>query len=297
MFSVPYNNATQYRDSGFPSQTMSENTYVSVSGKSDCASKCKSVYNNVYSSDSSCPSYCNFYDTYSDLDNIYSASTMYIPPESAARLYTYPIGVGDDQLVVQPQIVNWYGKTEFNNLTDNQLNQDPESAMQNMTSAVQEISQKLPQLESLSSSISHISGIVAKVTPNDRLTLANTAIAQAKEAKNLYNDIVKMVSVVKSASNNIAPFTVRNVSKQSAIDNMLVGAQAMQSKAQRLYLSISNAADLMSNIAKPIAQMNSTPEVLNSINSMPSSAQAMGSNANMGMPEAYRYARLRRGGY
>ena len=111
-----YSNSPSYRDAGCPSQCMSENTYSSIEGFDDCTESDYSDYLNPESKGSN-TSKCNAQDNYSKINNIYSSSTIYIPPASASRIYNYPITVDDNFKVVQPQIVNWKGDTQFNNLT------------------------------------------------------------------------------------------------------------------------------------------------------------------------------------
>ena len=121
-------NAPTYRDASCPSQCMSENTYLPLSGRDQCSMNEMGDYTSPYA-DKNTPSYCNFMDNYSRVGNIYAPSTIYIPPESAARIYNYPIGVNSDFMVTQPQIVDWKAQTEFNNLTDSPILKNPGEMM------------------------------------------------------------------------------------------------------------------------------------------------------------------------
>jgi len=288
-----YYNAPTYRDAGCPSQCMSENSYSSLTGKDECSMKDTGDYTIPFS-DVSTPSYCNFLDNYSKVGNIYSPSTIYIPPQSAARIYTYPIGVNSDFMVTQPQIVDWKGNTQFNNLTNSPIIQDPAALMKQLEIDINVVEDSAAKLNMLKEQITQIKNMILSAQGTAKIELAVQAIDLAKKADMLYNDIKHKSSSVVTGSQNAAPYTVRDSAKQNKIDSLVARVKMIQRASHAANIDIAIAADLSTNIAKQTANAHSTPEVLKTNKTTPIGAQTMSANTDKGI-QPFRY--MRRRGY
>ncbi len=289
-------NAPTYRDASCPSQCMSENTYLPLTGRDECSMEDLGDYTSPYA-DKNTPSYCNFMDNYSRVGNIYAKSTIYIPPESAARIYNYPIGVNSDFMVSQPQIVNWKAQTEFNNLTSSPIIQDPGKLMMQMEKDLNEVENMSAQLTALKAQSSQLVKAANSAKGDEKVRLANQAQEVAKKAEMVFGALKNKVNSITVGSQNAAPYTVRDPTKQSKVDAMVSRIKMLQKSSQQANLAIASGADLLINFAKPVAIAQSTPEVIKTMKITPISAQSMSPNTAMGTPEPYRFARLRRRGF
>jgi len=294
--SYSYSNNAAYRDAGCPSQCATENSYMSLMGNSQCSENEKGEYSNPFSS-SATPSYCNFYDGYANVNNIYSPSTMYIPPQSAARIYNYPIGVNSDFMVTQPQIVNWNGETEFNNLSSMPVVQDPSKLVEQVNTTIAEVEAAANGLMTLKTTMGQIVAQSMSVSGQGRVDLANKGIEVAKQSKELYSQIMNKISFLKASVQNVAPYTVRDVKLQSVIDRMLTAAKKMDQVAQSANVYIASNADMLVSSATPVSIATNVLNNLNVAKATPVEGQYMSPNTKMGVPEAERFARLRRRGY
>jgi len=284
-------NAPTYRDAGCPSQCMSENSYSALSGVDQCAINELGDYTSPFANKNT-PSYCNFLDNYSRVGNIYSPSTIYIPPESAARIYNYPIGVNSDFIVTQPQIVNFQAQTEFNNLSSTPIIQDPAALMQAIDSDINIVKNNEAQLNALKVSIMQIQESMKTATPEQSIQLANKGIEIAKQAKSIFNELQGKVSVIKSNAQNVAPYTVRNTANQAKIDSILRDVINSNRNAQQSNIAIATRADLFTNIGKNAAITNSTMGVIPAATALPKDSAMISSNASMGI-QPFRYLRNR----
>ncbi len=284
-------NAPTYRDAGCPSQCMSENSYSALSGVDQCAMNELGDYTSPFANKNT-PSYCNFLDNYSRVGNMYAPSTIYIPPESAARIYHYPIGVNSDFIVTQPQIINFQAQTEFNNLSSSPIIQDPAALMQAIESDINVVKNNEAQLAALRLSIMQIQDAMKTATPEQAIQLANKGIEIAKQAKSIYNELQNKVSVIKSNGQNVAPYTVRDVAKQSKIDSILRSVVDSARNAQQSNIAIATRADLFTNIGKNAAMTNSTMGAIPAATALPKGAEMFSRNATMGI-QPFRYLRNR----
>ncbi len=288
-----YYNAPTYRDAGCPSQCMSENSYSALSGKDECSMKDTGDYTSPFRT-ATTPSYCNFLDNYSKVANIYSPTTIYIPPQSAARIYTYPIGVNSDFMVTQPQIVNWKGQTEFNNLNDSPIIQDPAALMMQIEKDINDVENLSAELNSIKAQIMQIKNMITSAQGQAKIDLAMQAIELAKKGSMVFNELKRKSSSVITGSQNAAPYTVRDLVKQNNIDTLVSRVKMLQNSSQSANVAIASTADLLINIAKPTAVAQSTPEVLKVDKEMPQGASIMSSNTDKGI-QPFRY--MRRRGY
>jgi hypothetical protein len=232
-----------YDDKG-PSQCGSEK-YSSLAGLTECSQKCKSTYANPMM-DSSCPSYCNFYDTYSNVNSIYSPNTIYIPPNSAARIYNYPIGVNADFIVSQPQIVNWSGKLQSNNLSGQPLSMNPGSLMSKLTSNLASMRAKLSELVDIQSQVKRAAQDFALANNIQKGVLATGLTRLAERSKTLNADISNMNNENISTSGNLAPFTVRNDKQNAAVISARENSKRISKDAQAINNQIILLNDLSS---------------------------------------------------
>ena len=235
-----------YDDKG-QSQCGSEK-YSSLAGLTECSQKCKSTYANPMM-DSSCPSYCNFYDSYSTVKNVYSPNTMYIPPNSAARIYNYPIGVNSDYIVSQPQIVNWSGKLQSNNLSGQPLAMNPSSLMSKLTSNLASMKAKLSELVDIQSQVKRAAQDFALANNIQKGTLSTGVTRLAERSKTLNADISNMNNENITTAGNIAPFTVRNDAQNSAVMSARENSQRIAKDAQAINNQIILLNDLSSHRA------------------------------------------------
>jgi hypothetical protein len=287
-------NAPTYRDASCPSQCMSENTYLPLTGRDECSMNERGDYTSPFA-DKNTPSYCNFMDNYSRVGNIYAPSTIYIPPESAARIYNYPIGVNSDFMVTQPQIVNWNAQTEFNNLTSSPIIQDPTALMQQIEKDVNEIENMAAKLQALREQVAEIARMADSAQGTEKITLANQAIALEKQALDISNDLKRKVSGVKTSSQNAAPYTVRSMEKQGKLDSLVQRVMMLQKGSNQASLAISSNANLLKKFAKNLATALSTPEVISTLKAPTSLSTSP--NAPTGIQKIESFARLRRRGY
>lgn len=284
-------NAPTYRDAGCPSQCMSENSYSALSGVDQCAINELGDYTSPFANKNT-PSYCNFLDNYSRVGNMYAPSTIYIPPESAARIYHYPIGVNSDFIVTQPQIINFQAQTEFNNLSSSPIIQDPAALMQAIESDINVVKNNEAQLAALRVSMMQIQDSMKTATPEQAIQLANKGIEIAKQAKSIFNELQTKVSNIKSNAQNVAPYTVRDVTKQSKIDSVLKAIIESGRNAQQSNVAIATRADLFTNIGKNAAITNSTIGAIPAATALPKGSQMISPNATMGI-QPFRYLRNR----
>lgn len=290
---MSYYNSTVYRDAGCPSQCMSENSYSALSSKDECAMNEMGDYTSPFRS-SNTPSYCNFNDNYSKIQTMYAPSTIYIPPASAARIYTYPIGVNSDFMVVQPSIVNWKGESEFNNLSSSPIIQDPAALMAQMERDINDIENLAASLMAIRAEMSQLKQGILSTQGQQKIDLAVRGIDLAKQAEMTFNELKRKVSGVSSTSQNVAPYTVRDVNKQASIDALVDRVKNLQRSSQQANIAIASVADILTNVAKPTAMAQSTPEVIKTLTQMPIDASIMSANTDKGI-QPFRY--LRRRGY
>jgi hypothetical protein len=284
-------NAPTYRDAGCPSQCMSENSYSALSGVDQCAMNELGDYTSPFANKNT-PSYCNFLDNYSRVGNIYAPSTIYIPPESAARIYHYPIGVNSDFIVTQPQIINFQAQTEFNNLSSSPIIQDPAALMKEIETDINEVRNGEAQLAALRVSIMQIQDAMKTASNEQAIQLANKGIEIAKQARAIYNDLQNKVSMIKTSGQNVAPYTVRDVAKQAKVDSIIKEVLSLQRMAQQSNIAVAAKADLFTNIGKSAATSTSTMGTISAATTIPPTAQMMSPNAKMGI-QPFRYLRNR----
>jgi hypothetical protein len=239
--------APQYLDIGRPSQGGSDK-YSSLAGFTECSQKCQSTYANPML-DSSCPSYCNFYDSYSTVKNIYSPNTIYIPPNSAARIYNYPIGVNADYMVTQPQIVNWSGKLQSNNLSGQPLSMNSDSLMNKLTSNLASMKAKLSELVDIQSQVKKAAQDFVLANNIQKGVLSTGVTRLAERSKALNSDIANMNNDNITTAVNIAPFTVRNDAQNAAVVNARENSQRIAKDAQAINNQIILLNDLGSQRA------------------------------------------------
>jgi hypothetical protein len=226
------NSSILYKDAGCPSQCNIEK-YSSIAGKTACSNKCSSVYANPYS-EAQCPSYCNFYDTYTTVSNMYSSNTMYIPPNSAARIYHYPIGINADYMVTQPQIVNFSGQSKMNNLSGQPLLNDPSSIESAMANNLSMMGSKLVELKQLQSQMVALSENFKRATTNQKVDLVAQGKRIAERSNTLFTEVSNANNEIVTLAINIAPFTVRDDARNTVVDNTRKQAQMITKEAQAI---------------------------------------------------------------
>ena len=284
-------NAPTYRDAGCPSQCMSENSYSALSGIDQCATNELGDYTSPFANKNT-PSYCNFLDNYSKVGNMYAPSTIYIPPESAARIYHYPIGVNSDFIVTQPQIINFQAQTEFNNLSSTPIIQNPAALMEEIETDINVVRNGEAQLSALRVSIMQVQEAMKTASNEQLIRLANKGIEIAKQARSIYNELQNKVSMIKSSAQNVAPYTVRDVAKQAKVDYVIKEVLSLQRSAQQSNIAVATRADLFTNIGKSAATATSTMGTINAATSLPQGSQMISPNAKMGIQQ-FRYLRNR----
>ena len=291
-----YSNSPSYRDAGCPSQCMSENTYSSIEGFDDCSESDYSDYLNPESKGSN-TSKCNAQDNYSKVNNIYSPSTIYIPPLSASRIYNYPITVDDNFKVVQPQIINWKGDTQFNNLTgehtkDNTSNDVPVFLSQAAID-IKNVEKSIGDLQLINKNILDIKLNIMDSQGVAKVNMANTGIELSKNSRKLYKNIAMTAGSIIANSRNIAVFTVRDPIIQPKIDALVDYLNKLQTEAKNLNNSTILTAQLLADVVRGTAQSLGILDDIDIVGTSKSSAQLMSANTKQGQSEPYRYARLR----
>lgn len=233
----------QYVDAGCPSQC-SSGKYSAMAGSAACSQKCQSTYANPSMSDSGCPSYCNFFDSYSTVPNMYSPNTIYIPPNSAARIYNYPIGVNSDYRVSQPQIVNWAGQTQSNNLSGQPLEMNPVSLMNKLKANLAAMGSKLTEMNGIQTGVKKSVSDFAVANSAQKQQIASDLKTLAMRSKSLNDDIMNLNSDNISTAVNIAPFVSRNDVQNAAVNASREASQAIAKKSQ----SINNQVILLNDL-------------------------------------------------
>ena len=291
-----YSNSPSYRDAGCPSQCMSENTYSSIEGFDECSESDYSDYLNPESKGSNTAK-CNAQDNYSKVNNIYSPSTIYIPPASASRIYNYPITVDNNFKVVQPQIVNWKGDTQFNNLTgktnkEYNINDVPVFLAQAAID-VNNIEKSIGDLQLINKNILDIKLNIMNSQGVAKVNMAKTGIELSKKSRELYKKIAMKAGSVVANSRNIAVFTVRDTVVQPKIDALVDYLNKVQTEAKNLNNSTILTAQLLSNVVRGTAQSLGLLDDIDIVGISKSSDQLMSANTTQGQIEPYQYAKLR----
>jgi len=253
--------------------------YSTMSSKT--CGKCGDIYNNVYA-EHTCPSYCNFNAPYTTLQNMYAPSTIYIPPDEAARLYNYPIGVSSNYLVAQPQIVNWNMDTQFNNISGMPVSQDPKEVMSQVQSALSAIQSNMAQLNAIRDEAVSMSSSFRAASPENKLEIAKRVLTMEEKGKMLMGDVIQKFQFINASATNIAPYTVRDAEFQRKIDATLVAIKDSKNMAQSIYYKIRTIAANLKDLAKPIVNAFNTPQNLNLTESKPAYSAIMSPNTPMG---------------
>lgn len=265
--------------------------YSTISSKT--CSKCGDIYSNVYS-EHTCPSFCNFNTSYTTLQNMYAPSTIYIPPDEAARLYNYPIGVSSNYLVTQPQIVNWNMDTEFNNISGTPVSQDPKEVYTKVMTTLATLRSHASDLSALKEEVNSLVGVYRKASPQDKLEIAKRAITLEDKARMLMNDAVSNVQFITSSATNVAPFTVRNSQLQGQVNSVLASIKEIKNVAQGIFYNIKTTVDLLKDKSRPVVIAHQTPQNLNLRKSMPSYSAIMSSSTPMGMVNPVASGKIRK---
>lgn len=259
---------------------MNQGGYSTLS--SNTCSKCGDIYSNVYS-EHTCPSFCNFNTSYTTLQNMYAPSTIYIPPDEAARLYNYPIGVSSNYLVTQPQIVNWDMDTEFNNISGMPVSQDPKEVYAQVVKVLSVLKGHASDLHTLNAEVNKLVGAFKNANAQNQLELAKKAVALEKQAHAYMNDVVSNVQFITSSATNVAPFTVRDSSLQSKVNEAIASINKIKNIAQSTYYKVKTSVDLLKDKSRSVVIAHQTPQNLNLRKSMPSYSAIMSTSAPIGM--------------
>ena len=290
-----YSNSPSYRDAGCPSQCMSENTYSSIEGFDDCSESDYSDYLNPESKGSN-TSKCNAQDNYSKVNNIYSSSTIYIPPASASRIYNYPITVDDNFKVVQPQIINWKGDTQFNNLTGETNKEyntnDVPVFLAQAAIDIKNVEKSIADLQVINKNILDIKLNIMNSQGVAKVNMAKTGIELSKKSRELYKKVALKAGSIVANSRNIAVFTVRDPVVQPKIDALVDYLNKVQTSAKNLNNSTILTAQLLADVVRGTAQSLGMLDDIDIVGASKSSAQLMSANTKQGQSEPYRYARL-----
>lgn len=265
--------------------------YSTLSSKT--CSKCGDIYSNVYS-EHTCPSFCNFNTSYTTLQNMYAPSTIYIPPDEAARLYNYPIGVSSNYLVTQPQIVNWNADTEFNNISGMPVSQDPKEVYNQVVRTLTTLKSHATDLSGAKEEVDSLIGAFRTATPQNKLEVAKRAITLENKARILMNDVISNVQFITSSATNVAPFTVRDSKLQSQINDVLSTIVKMKNAAQGTYYKIKTAVDLLKDKSRPVVIAHQTPQNLNLRKAMPAYSAVVSANAPIGMINPVNAGKIRK---
>ncbi len=253
--------------------------YSTMSSKT--CGKCGDIYNNVYA-EHTCPSFCNFNAPYTTLQNMYAPSTIYIPPDEAARLYNYPIGVSSNYMVAQPQIVNWNMDTQFNNISGMPVSQDPKEVLGQVQNALNTITSNMGQLEALVQEANSIAVSFRNASAENKLELVKRVLTIEEKGKMLMGDVIQKFQFINASATNVAPYTVRDAAMQDGINRTLEAIKNSKNTAQSMYYKIRTTTANLKDMAKPIVNAFNTPQSLNLTQSKPAYSAIMSPNASMG---------------
>jgi hypothetical protein len=148
------------------------------------------------------------------------------------------------------------------------------------------------QLSALRVSIMQVQQAMKTASNEQLIQLANKGIEIAKQARSIYNELQNKVSMIKSSSQNVSPYTVRDVAKQAKVDSVIKEVLSLQRMAQQSNIAIATRADLFTNIGKSAATATSTMGTINAATSLPQGSQMISPNAKMGIQQ-FRYLRNR----